>query len=220
MSTNPIASSTGAATTGTSSGAAKSVGDASDRFLTLLVTQLRNQDPLNPLDNAQVTSQLAQLSTVSGINRLNETVAALSASFAANQYLQAASLVGREVTAPGAGVLLDEGKGVFGVAVAADADAVKVSVRDAAGNVVRTFELGATKPGVQRIEWDGKTSSGDELADGLYTIDVVATMKGEAVAAEPLSIGKVSGVSRTDAGTVLSLGALGTVALADALEIN
>src|SRR5512134_2083155 len=77
-------------------GAASASEEAADRFLTLLVTQLRNQDPLNPLDNAQVTTQLAQLSTVSGINKLNETVAALSASFAAGQYLQAVGLVGRD----------------------------------------------------------------------------------------------------------------------------
>src|SRR5207302_1350655 len=68
--------------------------DAADRFLTLLVAQLQNQDPLNPMDNAQVTTQLAQISTVSGINQLNDTVAALGASMGMSQYLQAANLVG------------------------------------------------------------------------------------------------------------------------------
>ena len=72
-----------------------------NRFLTLLVTQLQNQDPLNPLDNAQVTSQLAQLSTVNGINKLNDTMSGLVASFGASQYLQASNLVGHDVMVPG-----------------------------------------------------------------------------------------------------------------------
>jgi flagellar basal-body rod modification protein FlgD len=100
--------------------AADAAKEASDRFLTLLVTQLRNQDPLNPLDNAQVTTQLAQLSTVSGINKLNETVASLSASFAAGQYLQAMGLVDREVVVAGDKLALEEGKAQYGMAIAKD----------------------------------------------------------------------------------------------------
>src|SRR5688500_16052862 len=123
--------------------------EASDRFLTLLVTQLRNQDPLNPLDNAQVTTQLAQISTVSGINKLNETVASLSASFAAGQYLQATSLVGREVVVAGSKLTVDaEGKAKYAMAIAKDADAVSVTIKDAAGVVVRTIDAGAQKSGI------------------------------------------------------------------------
>src|SRR5690348_7475888 len=77
-----------------------------DRFLKLLVTQMKNQDPLNPMDNAEVTSQLAQISTVSGVDKLNQTLTAMSSSFLASQTLQASGLIGRTVMAGGTDVLL------------------------------------------------------------------------------------------------------------------
>lgn len=200
--------------------AAEAAKEAADRFLTLLVTQLRNQDPLNPLDNAQVTTQLAQISTVSGINQLNDTVQALAASFTAGQYLQAAGLVGHEVVVAGDKLLLDEDKAAFGLAIAKDADTVQVTIKDAAGVVVRTIDLGAQKSGIRHFEWDGKDAAGKAMAAGQYTISVTATAKGEAVAVDPLTIAKVTGVAPTANGTMLALGTLGTIALSDILEIN
>jgi flagellar basal-body rod modification protein FlgD len=194
--------------------------EAADRFLTLLVTQLRNQDPLNPLDNAQVTTQLAQLSTVSGINKLNETVAALSASFAAGQYLQAVGLVGHDVVVAGDKLVLNDGKGAYGLALAKDADAVTVTIRDAAGVVVRTLDLGAQKPGIRTFEWDGKDAAGAKLTDGAYSLSVTATAKGEAVELDTLTIARVTGIAPGAQGTLLALGSLGTVALSDILQIN
>ena len=93
-------------TTSTSSTASSGLGatsaaDLSNQFMTLLVTQLRNQDPMNPMDNAQVTSQLAQLSTVDGINKMNDSLTALAAQFQASQALQGASLIGHQVLAQG-----------------------------------------------------------------------------------------------------------------------
>src|SRR3990172_2141446 len=85
-----------------------------DRFLKLLVTQMKNQDPLNPLDNAEVTSQMAQLSTVSGIEKLNTTLQAMSSSFASSQSLQAAGMIGRSVLAPGSSLSLQNGAAVGG----------------------------------------------------------------------------------------------------------
>jgi flagellar basal-body rod modification protein FlgD len=194
--------------------------EASDRFLTLLVTQLRNQDPLNPMDNAQVTTQLAQISTVSGINKLNDTVAALAASFTAAQYLQAAGLVGRDVVVAGDKLALFESKGAYGMAIAKDADAVQVTIKDAAGVIMRTIDLGSQKSGILNFEWDGKDDTGKVLSDGEYRIAVTATAKGEPVAVDPLTIAKVTGVAPTASGTVLTLGALGTIGLTDILQIN
>src|SRR5438128_414166 len=105
--------------TGTSA-AGSSSDSTADRFLTLLVTQLKNQDPLNPLDNAQITSQLAQLSTVSGINQLNTTLSSLSASMDAKQYLQAANLVGHYVVADGNAMTLADKKATGAFDLAAD----------------------------------------------------------------------------------------------------
>jgi flagellar basal-body rod modification protein FlgD len=200
--------------------AANAAQEAADRFLTLLVTQLKNQDPLNPLDNAQVTTQLAQINTVSGINKLNETISSLAASFAAGQYLQAVGLVGHDVTVAGDKLELADGKAGYGMALAKDADAVTVTIKDAAGLVVRTIDLGAQKTGIRMFEWDGRTDAGAALPAGPYTMSVTATAKGEAVAADALTIAKVTGVAPTEAGTVVALGALGNVALADILQIH
>ena len=200
--------------------AADAAKEASDRFLTLLVTQLRNQDPLNPLDNAQVTTQLAQISTVSGINKLNDTVASLSASMAAGQYLQAIGLVGRDVVVAGGKLTLADGKAPYGMALAKDADAVTVTIKDPAGVVVRTIELGAQKTGIRTFEWDGKNDAGKVMAAGDYTMSVTATAKGEAVATDALTIAKVTGVAPTAQGTILMLGSLGTIALSEILQVN
>src|SRR3989338_9648727 len=94
--TNPLAS-----TTGTTSTSAKATSEASDRFLKLLVTQMQNQDPLNPMDNAQVTSQMAQISTVTGIEKLNTTMGGVTDGFSQMQLLQGASLVGHQVLVEG-----------------------------------------------------------------------------------------------------------------------
>ena len=214
------ASTSAAAANPGAAAASDAAQEASDRFLTLLVTQLRNQDPLNPLDNAAVTTQLAQISTVSGINKLNDTVASLSASFAAGQYLQATGLVGRDVVVAGNKLTLEEGKATYGMAIAKDADAVTVTIKDAAGVVVRTIDLGAQKSGIRTFEWDGKDNAGKALAAGDYTMSVTATSKGEAVATDALTIAKVTGVAPTAQGTVLMLGSLGTVALSEILQVN
>src|SRR5215204_242231 len=96
-----------------------------DRFLKLLVTQMKNQDPLNPLDNAQVTTQLAQISTVNGIEKLNATIEAMASSFTSGQSLQAATMIGKDVLVPGSTLQL-AGSSVFGVELAQAADQVKV----------------------------------------------------------------------------------------------
>src|SRR5512135_1002288 len=86
---------------GAATASGSSSADIQNRFLSLLVAQMKNQDPLNPLDNAQVTSQMAQLSTVQGITNMNSNLQALAASMGTNQMSQAASLIGRDVLVPG-----------------------------------------------------------------------------------------------------------------------
>ena len=122
-------------------GATPSANEVQDRFLKLLVTQMRNQDPLNPLDNAQVTSQLAQLSTVSGVDKLNTTLQNLSSALLASQSLQSASLVGRDVVAGGSRLSLTSSGAAAGMDLKQAADRVTVSILGPDGNVVRTLEL-------------------------------------------------------------------------------
>lgn len=218
----PATDTAAAPATGTSTAApaVDSAKEASDRFLTLLVTQLRNQDPMNPLDNAQITTQLAQISTVSGISQLNETMTSLSASFAAGQYLQAAALVGRDVVVASDKLSLGAEGATYGLAIASEADLVQVTIKDAAGAIVRTVDLGAQDSGIHEFAWDGKDGKGAALPEGKYTISVTATANGTAVAVDPLAIAEVSGIAPTAQGTVLMLGTLGTFALSDLLQIN
>jgi flagellar basal-body rod modification protein FlgD len=114
-----------------------------NKFLTLLITQVRNQDPLNPMDNAEMTSQLAQLNMVGGIERLNSSIDGLSAGFRSQQALQAASLVGRSVLVPGSAIDHSGQGGRFGVELDQAVDSMSVSILDGGGNAVERIDLGA-----------------------------------------------------------------------------
>ncbi len=200
------------------------MADTQDRFLTLLVTQLQNQDPLNPLDNAQVTSQIAQMSTVSGITQLNNTLLAITGQMDVTQSMQAAGLIGKDVLVPGSKVLLGGGEGEkvatpFGVDLYKPATSVDVQILDSSGKVVRTLEQGPLAAGVYSIEWDGLDDQGNALADGSYSMQVVALNEGEPVMAETLSYGKVNSVAYTSSGLQLDLGLAGSHSLLDIRKI-
>ena len=202
-----------AVTSGTSAAkTTKSVAQESeDRFLKLLVTQMKNQDPLNPLDNAQVTSQMAQLSTVSGIEKLNAALQAMSSSFASSQSLQAAGMIGRSVLAPGSSLTLQDGFAAGGFELASSADKAVVSVKDAAGNVLHSMKLGAQKAGNVMFQWDGVTDSGGQAASGSYTFEVSAVQGGNKVDATLLALGRVGSVSLGASGVTLNTDVLGNV---------
>jgi flagellar basal-body rod modification protein FlgD len=192
---------------------------AQDRFMTLLVTQMKNQDPLNPLDNAQVTSQLAQLSTVTGIDKLNATLSSLMGSYQSSQSLQAASMIGHSVLVPGSSMTLTDGQALLGVDLAAPADSVKLSVFDSTGKQVHSIDLGKQEAGVQPFKWDGTTDDGTAAADGKYTFKVVATSAGQSVGATALSFGQVGSVSTGSSGVKLNVPDIGTVSMADVRQI-
>lgn len=194
------------------------VAATEDRFLKLLVTQLKNQDPLNPLDNAQITSQMAQLSTVSGIEKLNATLQSLAASYSATQSMQATSMIGHSVLVPGAAINLQSGAAIAGVEFAQPADKVVISIRDASGNVLQQVDIGAQAAGVAAFQWDGATNNGT-AADGAYTFSVNATRGTQTVDASPLTFGQVTAVSPTSLGAMLSIGGLGNVALSDIKQV-
>ncbi|GAB3537559.1 flagellar hook assembly protein FlgD [Noviherbaspirillum agri] len=204
--------------------AAKKVGDASvddvqNRFMTLLVTQMRNQDPLNPLDNAQVTSQLAQLSTVTGINKLNATLEMLQGSYQSSQTLQAASMIGRGVLVPGTDMHLTESKAIFGIDVSEAADSVQVTIRNAAGVAVRTIDLGAQETGTIPLGWDGKMDDGKTAPDGKYKFEVNAVRGDKKLELAPLSFGEVASVTTGTQGIQMNVPGVGTVKLADIRQI-
>ena len=201
--------------TGASSLTANSVQAQQDRFLKLLVTQMKNQDPLNPMDNAEITSQMAQLSTVTGIEKLNETLNA----FTKAQAFQSVDMIGHYVLAPGEHMDLASGTALGGVELASAADDVTVKIFDSKGNLVKTLDLDKLDAGVNAFTWDGKTDAGATAADGSYTFTVTAKLDGEAVDATSLSVGKVQSVLMDDVGPALSVSGMGLVELGDIKQV-
>jgi flagellar basal-body rod modification protein FlgD len=196
---------------------AASGGEMQDRFLKLLVTQMKNQDPLNPLDNAQVTSQLAQISTVGGIDKLNTTISALSTSLLASQSMQSASVIGRDVYAVGSTLNLN-GKATGGFDLKQDADRVFVSITNGAGSLVRTLQLPAAKAGLSAFEWDGMTDGGVAAPNGAYVFQLTAARGNNTIPVEPLMAGRVGGVSLGN-GVKLNLEGGGEIGMADLKRI-
>lgn len=154
----------GTGSSGSSSSSSTTAADdpgSQDRFLKLLITQIQNQDPLSPMDNAQVTSQIAQINTVKGIQDLNTTVQSLSGQFTQMQALQSASLVGRDVVVPGNVLDINSGVGQGGFELSGPADAVKVDVLSPSGQVVDTMALGALGSGSHGFNWPAGTATND-----------------------------------------------------------
>lgn len=192
---------------------------AQDRFLKLLTTQLKNQDPLNPLDNAQMTSQLAQISTVDGITKLNSTLQTLLNNNADSQTLQAAALVGHSVLVPGNKLTLHDGMSIGGVELDSAADKVVATIKDANGLVVRTLDLGALPAGTTQVSWDGKTDNGATAVNGTYSVSFDAKQGTSKVTATALQYGDVTSVAKNINGVSLTVGNLGTLTLSDVKQI-
>jgi flagellar basal-body rod modification protein FlgD len=209
-----------------------SAADTQQRFLTLLTAQLQNQDPTNPMDNSQLTTQIAQLSTVTGIEQLNSSVANLMASLQSGQTMQAAAMIGRSVLAPGSNIQLssnttkaDDGtettthNAVFGAQLPAKADDVKVTIRDKDGNVVDSIDLGPQAAGTLPIIWDGTKTDGTIAADGQYTFEIAATSGGKPMTATNLAFGTVSSVTNSPTGAKLNVSNIGSINVSDVVQI-
>ncbi|WP_341675323.1 flagellar hook assembly protein FlgD [Niveibacterium sp. SC-1] len=188
-------------------------------FLTMLTTQLQNQDPMNPLDNSQMTSQLAQISTVDGITQLNTTMQSMLAASQSSETMQAANLVGRAVLIEGSQLQMAQGAALGGVELSQPADNVKVQIKDNGGNVIRTLDLGAMDAGSQAFGWDGKTDEGVAAADGTYSVSVSAVRGDTKVDVTALQLGTVSGVIRAANGVKIEVGGLGLHTMDDIKQI-
>jgi len=201
------------------------LADTQERFLTLLITQLQNQDPMNPMDNEQITSQVAQLSTVTGINQLNQTLLALSGQLDVSQSMQAASLIGKEILVPGTDIRVGTGEAGtqvthFGMELLSDAAGVKVHIMDNSGKVVRSMELESYPAGVHSLAWDGKDDIGVTVPGGRYKVQVTAfNALEEPVSVGALTSGLVSSVASSTDGVKLDLGLAGSFLLADVRKI-
>ena len=223
MAITDTSSITGAnAASAAASTASVSNSDSEQRFLKLLVTQLNNQDPLNPMENAELTSQLAQMSTVSGIEKLNSTLSGLVSQTGSNQVLQAASLIGYNVLSPGNTLATkdpDAGKDpaaqAFAVQLPGTAADVEIKIVDASGKTVRTIEAGGMTEGVNAVTWDGKDDAGNAVPAGSYKFTVAASNGGTAVEATALTFAQVAAVKQGASGVTLELASGQSIALSD-----
>jgi len=199
--------------------AKKEAENTQDRFLKLLVTQMKNQDPLKPLDNAEVTSQLAQISTVSGIDKLNTTLKLLSSDYEDSQSIAATAMIGRDAFVPGRSIQLEKNAAIAGIELAQPVDELKVTISDSHGVAIRNIDLKAYPAGISTIGWDGETDSGAKAADGEYTFEVSATQGGKDIKVNTLALGSVNSISHGEQGTLLDMGKLGLVSLSDIKQV-
>ena len=194
--------------------------EAQSNFLKLLTEQLKNQDPLSPMDNAQMTSQLAQISTVDGLGKLSTTLSTLLESSQSGEAMQAAALVGKGVMVSGNGLSLSSGKAYGGFELTSPADKVSVTIKDSNGLEVRTLELGDYDAGVFNFAWDGLTNNGSKAVDGSYSLSVKATRGDTSLSPTALQLGSVNSVLRTSAGSVsIDVGGGKLVSLSDIKQI-
>lgn len=192
---NTATSNTSSAATGNKS---TSNADAQDRFLKLLVTQMQNQDPLNPMDNAQVTSQMAQINTVTGIEKLNNSMTSMSTSMNNMQMLQGASLVGHGVLFEGKQLFVNsEGKASAGYNLEGNAANVRIDVVNSSGTVIDSITETNKSAGRQGFDW---TPPAGVSTSGL-TFQVTASTNGKAVKATPMMGSAVSAIN-TNEGTL------------------
>jgi flagellar basal-body rod modification protein FlgD len=193
--------------------------DAQNRFLKLLTTQLKNQDPLNPMDNAQMTSQLAQISTVDGIEKLNATLQKMLASTVDSEATQAAGLVGHQVMVAGSSLQLGSAGAAGGVELKSSADQVVVTIKDVNGLVMKSINLGSLAAGTHNFAWDGATESGASAVTGTYSVSVAAKQGSSTVEATALQLASVISINRSTQGVTLDLGQLGLAKLSDVKQI-
>ncbi len=195
-----VSSSTASSATTATSGIAgtTSAQDQSDRFLKLLVAQLNNQDPMNPMDNAQMTSQIAQINTVSGIQQLNDTIKSMSAQYTSMQVMQGASMIGHQVVADGNTMGVSAGVGTAAVNLDADASSVQVQVLTPGGQVISQFDMGAQSAGTHNIDWDASKYTGS----GTPTFTVTAKQGTASVGATPLIRDTIASVGTDSTGAM------------------
>lgn len=214
-------------TSGSSSLTGSSANDLQSSFLTLLVAQLKNQDPTNPMQNNELTTQLAQISTVSGIEKLNTTLGSVSGQIDNSQSLQAANLIGHGVMIPGttilAGTSTTDGTSTtttpFGVELQQAADKVTATITDSTGAVVRTIDIGELKAGVHTFTWDGSLTDGTKAPNGSYKVAISASSGTTQLVAQPLQFALVQGVIKSSDGNKLDLGTSGTTTLDEVRQI-
>ena len=203
-------------------------------FLELMITQLSNQDPLSPQDNGEFIAQLAQFSSVEGLQRLNENFDSFANNFASNRALQASSLVGSAVTVPGDSGYLLEGKLIAATAVLpATTSDLSVNIYTEAGDLIQQFPVGAQRAGDIALRWDGLNleidgeiiqstgGASEPVGPGKYRFEITASQDGKKEELETAVSANVNSVSvEPDGNIVLNLAGIGAVNLSEVKQFN
>ena len=193
----------------------------SEDFMKLMLTQLKNQDPMKPMDPSEFLGQLAQFSTVTGIQSMQASMSELSGSMRSSQVLSGASLVGREVLAPASTATIGAGGTVNGaVGIPGGAADVKVAVRDSSGQLVRRFSVTASD-GLTEFTWDGLDEAGNAAAAGKYKLEITANVGGEIQSLDPLLSSRVASVTIDPTRGELILNTnIGAIAIGDVQRVK
>ena len=179
-----------------------------DDFLTLLITQLQNQDPLNPADSTEYTAQLAQFSSLEQLNNVNKNLEYMQLYQASINNAQAVSFIGKEIISFGNEVRVTGGQAEnCRFELSGDAGGVVVNINDSAGNLVKAIEQGAMHAGRQTVVWDGTDQNRNVVSDGDYTFEVMAVdAADQKVEALTYSSGLVEGVTFIEGRTYFLVG--------------
>ncbi|MDE1193973.1 flagellar biosynthesis protein FlgD [Pseudomonas sp. Bc-h] len=177
-----------------------------DSFLQLLVTQMQNQNPLDPQDNSEFVAQLAQFSSLETMQNLSTSVDAIGGMYQSSQALQASSLVGRSVIVDSGSTSVDTTKGMTGqVVLPSTSTTTSVNVYDSTGTIVRTIDLGEQKAGNASFTWDGKDDAGQTLATGNYSFKATGSLDGTNTGLTTYLPATVTSVTMGSAGTSMTL---------------
>ncbi len=215
MSISPVTSGASA----TTAAATRKTSLSQEDFMNLFTTQMKFQNPLEPLDNYQMATQLAQFNTVDALAKMNETLNQWISSQSAQAGLQASSLIGKKIEAKGDHLTVSGGGMSEGEYQLSRAGNALIQIFDSAGVLVRQIDAGYKDASKQKIGWNGKSQEGAALPDGVYTFRVVAAdVKGQEVPVTTYRLGTVDGVSLENGTAVFQMGA-DKVSFSDILSI-
>ncbi|MGY2051964.1 flagellar hook assembly protein FlgD [Methylobacterium sp. JK268] len=201
-----LSSLTGTGTTASATSDASTIAGNFTQFLTLLTTQLQNQNPLDPLDTNQFTQQLVQFASVEQQLKTNDRLDSILAADKASTAASASGLVGKTVTADGTTATLSGGSATWTLNAARAATKAVITITDSKGNVVAT-QTKALTSGSQSFTWDGRGSTGLTVPNGTYTLKVQATdATGQTVSIDTKVTGTIASVDLTGSEPVLSIG--------------
>lgn len=193
-----------------------------EQFLKLMLAQMKNQDPMKPMESGEFLTQIAQFSSAKGISDMAESVDTLTSSLTSNQALQASSLIGRTVFAPASSGMLEEGANLGGaIDLPSSTSDLTVTIQDRNGNIIKQMPMGQQPEGTMYFAWDGLDEAGNQMPPGMYRISTEALIDGEPTAVPVRVAARVESVSmgKPGEGITLNLTGVGAVKFNDVSEI-